>query len=207
MQAPRKAYYETQTTMPVDTTCKDRGASKQKFISLHTNTAITKPAKPETSWNLQSFCQDEWGQKRSSLGRKLCRSYLNTYHYTTGSRRTRGSRVEGKKKKKRGKTQSILRIRSGSSGASTLGIQNNTENEQEGQPSTFLQAREAAGHAYFTHLEIQLTTLCQRTDVGRQLRNANSCPDMVCAVTVIKGTQQHPAPSLLSSHFSQQSQC
>lgn len=184
MQAPRKTYYETQRTMPFDTTCKNRGASKPKFISLHTNTAITKPAKPETSWNLQSFCQDEWGQKRSSLGEKLCRSYLNTYHYTTGSRRTRGSRVE-EEKKKRGKTRSILRIRSGSSGASTLGTQNNTESGQEGQPSTF---REAAGHAYFTHLEIQLTTLCQRTDVGWQLRNANSCPDMVCAVTVIKGT-------------------
>lgn len=171
-------------------------SQNRSFISLHTNTATTKPAKPETSWNLQSFCQDEWGQKRSSLGQKLCRSYLNTYHYTTGSRRTRGSR--GRRKKKRGKTQSILRIRSGSSGASTLGTQNNTENEQERQLSTSLQAREAAGHAYFTHLEMQLTTLCQRTDVGRQLRNANSCPGMVCAVTVIKGTS-----SILLPHFSQ----
>lgn len=73
----------------------------------------------ETSWSLQSFHQDVWGEK-SSLGQKLCKAYLNTYHYTTGSRRTRGSRV-GEKKKKKGKTQSILMIESGGSVASNLG--------------------------------------------------------------------------------------
>lgn len=78
------------------------------------------PAKPQRPAGVYKVFTKMCEGKKSSLGQKLCKAYLNTYHYTTGSRRTRGSRV-GEKKKKKGKTQSILMIESGGSVASNLG--------------------------------------------------------------------------------------
>lgn len=95
--------------MPFDTACKDRRTSELSFISLHTDEATMKTWEPQRpSGVYKVFTKIGEGKKKSSLGQKLCKSYLNTYHETTGSRRTTGSRVE-----KRGKTQSILRIKSG----------------------------------------------------------------------------------------------
>lgn len=84
--------------MPFDKACKDRYL-KTSLLGLHTNKATMKPAKPQRPAGVYKvFTKLCEGKKKSSLGQKLCTSYLNTYHYTTGSRRTRGSRVEKKKR-------------------------------------------------------------------------------------------------------------
>lgn len=113
--------------MPFDKACKDRYL-KTSLLGLHTNKATMKPAKPQRPAGVYKVFTKLCEGKKSSLGQKLCTSYLNTYHYTTGSRRTRGSRVE----KKRGKTQSILMIKNGSSVSSNLGTQNNTQINSRG---------------------------------------------------------------------------
>ena len=109
--------------MPFDTACKD-SVPQNWGPSVHTQT--------RQQWNLGNhrdhlestkFSPAQLRGKNSSQGQKLCKSYWNTYHQTTGSRRNKGSRVE-----KRGKTQSILRIKSGNT-TSTLGILNKITNE------------------------------------------------------------------------------
>lgn len=68
MQAPRKTYYETQTTNAFWHNMQGQGYLKTEVLSAytqtrqHSNKATMKPAKPETSWSLQSFRQDEWGK-------------------------------------------------------------------------------------------------------------------------------------------------
>lgn len=99
-----------------DTACKDRSTSKLKFYqSTHKQSNNENLGNHRDHLESTKFSPKQVRVKKSSLGQKLCKFYLYTYHYTTGSRRNRGSRVE-----KRGKTQSILGIKSGNT-VSNLG--------------------------------------------------------------------------------------
>lgn len=135
MQAPRKTYILWHTNNGCHLTKHARTGTLKQVCSAYTQTRQQwNPQNHRDQLESTKFSPNCVRVKKSSLGQKLCTSYLNTYHYTTGSRRTRGSRVE----KKRGKTQSILMIKNGSSVSSNLGTQNNTQiNRRGGTQSTF----------------------------------------------------------------------
>lgn len=127
VRVPASLSLPSLTDHPPQTKAQERkgggNASSKKNILWHTNNGchLTKHARTGTlkqvgsaytqtrqQWNLQNhrdqlestkFSPSCVRVKKSSLGQKLCTSYLNTYHYTTGSRRTRGSRVEKKEGK------------------------------------------------------------------------------------------------------------
>lgn len=82
MQAPRKtSLWNTQTMDAIWHSMQGQEHLKTKLLSVYTQTTQQwKPGKPQRPSGVYKVFTKIGEGKNSSLGQKLCKSYLNTYH-------------------------------------------------------------------------------------------------------------------------------